>query len=353
MSDSRYTFNINIYNSQSIQTDSKNNQRRAINLKKSVKTNTEILKSNFEKNVLNQIIDFPLDLNNLSNNSQKIKQNSFDTLSNNTNNYSLNSNSNISNDKNSGFPNYIINSNEEKKQNKRNKEIENLLTFENLFLQQNQINTKIRYVCIYCNKDFHLKYIYEINNNNILVYYCYRCFVKIISKINGPLTIYRPNNIINENEIEIKDYTIDDTYQAKIQGIQILHNDSNNIDHILDNKNLKEFIFKENVPIKLKTHIIIENNGEKEWPNNCEIVTLNKTFKSTNDESNDKKKVQQKMTKNETIIFYKEFIDLKSFYPGEYHHILGIQYIINNQKKIFGIKDLTFKIKIRLKKDYE
>ena len=57
--------------------------------------------------------------------------------------------------------------------------------------------------------------------------------------------------------------------------------------------------------------------------------------------------IKNNFQKNHTFTLYKEFINLNSFLPGKYIHTLGIQYVSNNQKKVFGNKDdLTFTINI-------
>ena len=164
MENNSITININaqFYNYELTPKNDKIYQTSPINLKQVLKTtNSHINFSNNQNQSKSEN-----NSSSCSNNSQDIKKNSFDNHSkNNSNNYSVNNNSEISNDKNSVIPNMIITSNEVR--NKKNKEIEKLFSeyLEKLFPQQNQINIKIRYVCTYCNKNFNLNYIYEINNN--------------------------------------------------------------------------------------------------------------------------------------------------------------------------------------------
>ena len=314
-------------------------------------TKKQIFLSNIENNSSNDLMNSSndevnksvKDINPITTNISIIDRNSFENKSDNSNPYSINNDpSSLSKNNNTEIPIQIIKPNE----NKIDSE-EEINEMEEYIEKQNQITsftkTKLKifkktYVCTYCQRNDND--IYEIHNNNITFYYCSICYKNIITKIFGPQQYL----INNENEIKMKDLIFDNTYKAKIRHIEIF-DISRNDKYTLD-KNVKEFIFKKNVPFKLKTYITIENNGENIWPNDCELITLNTFFKSKK-KSKKKKMIKNNFQKNHTFTLYKEFINLNSFLPGKYIHTLGIQYVSNNQKKVFGNKDdLTFTINI-------
>lgn len=230
-----------------------------------------------------------------------------------TNSYSIFSpNNSFSINENYSIPDVILRPNQNiKKNNKNNKK-------ENQKINQSQISN------IFSNK---------VKNN-------YQSNLKI--KKNEDLKINIPYSNLNNNVNKSQSYIYDTVHKAKIKAICVLNKD-NKIESLLDS-NIKIYKYGEKIPNPLIINLIIENNGEKNWPENCEFIVLKTDFYNDDSKNNECKKIKGIIKIKEKIKFYKEFCYLDKLKSGEYIYNLGIQYISNNQKIVFGNDDLIFKI---------